>query len=306
MPPFNETADQPLAFKTLIYGQTKARKTLWACKFAELGFNVHIIQGDRNGAEIATILDKEAQSRINVIDVSPTSDNKTSLINFLTALSRAVANGTPFFYSEDTRTVYSNLSLAKRSNAPLWTFDINKLHAQNDLIVVDNLTNVARNLVAVYARNNNIDLADAARTEWDGYGWCGRAIVHFCETLIALKCPVILIGHEQTYVKYRTVKDGDKTKQIPESETVQAITTSGPNAAAVMHLFDPILLFTISPGKTTYINAERAQGRITGSRFLPPKEYNWEDMVPAKFYPHLRRPLPVWQPSEAVTWSKPE
>ena len=84
----NKLKENDLLLRILMYGNAHTKKTWWAGKAAEAGYNVLLIDGDNNW-HILRQIKAEAQKRIQILSMS---DNRGRPI-FASALTRLLKDG---------------------------------------------------------------------------------------------------------------------------------------------------------------------------------------------------------------------
>ena len=93
------------------------------------------------------------------------------------------------------------------------------------------------------------------------------------ESLKALPCHVIIIGHQNTYEKYRGTGRDRKLISVRE----QPISTSNPHSQTLDTHFDEFYSF-YRRGSINYIDTSGDVGRAGGSRTMEPKAWKWEEL----------------------------
>lgn len=272
MPPLDNTSATKTKFlRQLIYGAAKTKKTWWACKAAEFGFAVTLIDID-DGAHILSQIKPEARHLINVIDAVDKFNDATGAV-FMTLLLR----GDPFIWNETKKEPHRFGECDPE--CAYYVIDP-KLLGPNDIVVPDSWTELCTSVAHRFSIENNIDLSDADKTDWDGYGWTGRLASWWLHQMHALPCHLILVGHEDIYEKKKIDKRSNKV--TVEWVRTQVKSTSGPHSKAVPVGFSDVLHFTTT-GQTWSINTGGGSDRDGGSRLMAPKKYNWEDLNVSDF-----------------------
>lgn len=260
MPQLNEMLDKGnMLLRILAYGPGKTKKTWWAGKAAESNFNVILMDGD-DGYHILKNIKPEAQKRITVVDVVDTHKQAV----FCVAMTELLKNYKLVW--DEQRKVNAKL----QPNEHCINIDLTQL-TSNDLLVIDSWTALTWSLVVRYANENMIDLTDAEKTEWDGYGWSGRLATWMLGQLKALPCHVVVIAHQTMYEKRS--KDG---KNI-EWQKQQIVSTSGNHAMTVPSKFSEILNFS-AKGSSFKIDTNGDVEKDGGARIVPPGIYKWEEL----------------------------
>lgn len=248
-----------MLLRILAYGPAKSKKTWWAANAAVSGFRVHILDGD-NGWQILKNIPKEAQERIEVIDLV----DKTKQAVFAVALTQLLKDGKLLW--DEEKKVSAKL---KPADATV-QLDLGELNHE-DILVIDSWTALVWSLVMRYAKENGVDLSNPEKADRDFYGWGNSLTKWMLNQLQSLPCHVIVIGHATVYEKYS--KDG----KTLEAQRRQPISTSGPNAMMMASKFSDILYFSVK-GSSFKIDVDGDNDKDGGSRGLPPKVYNWEDL----------------------------
>lgn len=254
--------------RTLIYGNPKTKKTTWCLEAANAGFNVILIQFDPDGVRVLTngLIPTKAMKRISIIDVSPKMGCNAPYLfmkKFFT-YKKVIINEAHNTTSE------SKLGLMPGQNYA----SINKsLLGANDIIVFDSYTSYVDSLLLAYAQNQNppIDLAEAEKQTWDGWGWMGRHATWALDNILKLPCHIILVGHEQIYEKRGKDRNG---KDIVVSSRTQIKSVSGPHGHTVSKDFSDVLHFK-KLSTANMISTIARQDFDGGSRSLAPKDYEY-------------------------------
>lgn len=254
-------ADGQMLLRVLAYGPAKSKKTWWAAKAAEAGFRVTLLDGD-NGWQILKQIAPEAQSRVEVIDLVDTF--KASV--FALALTQLLKDG-KLVWNENTGT-----SARMNPDKATATLDL-ELMNHEDVLVIDSWTALVWSLVLRYSKENAIDLTDPEKADREFYGWGNSMVKWMLNQLQSLKCHVIVIAHATVYEKYTGT--GKNLKLVMQRR--QPISTSGPNAMQMASKFSDVLYFSVK-GSSYKIDADGDNDKDGGSRGLPPKMYNWEEL----------------------------
>lgn len=262
-----------MLLRVLEYGPAKSKKTWWAANAATAGFNVILLDGD-DGWHILTNLPKEAQVRVQVVDLT----DKTKEPVFAMALTMLLKEGKLIW---DEKNKVSAKMNPKNATVILDTSTL----TQNDVLVIDSWTALVWSLVLRYAKENAVDLTDPEKADRDFYGWGNAMTKWMLNQLKSLPCHVIVIGHSTVYEKYS--KDGKKL----EMQRRQPVSTSGPNAMQMASKFSDILYFSVK-GSAFKIDVDGDNDKDGGSRALPPKVYNWDELQFADLCKAYGIPLP--------------
>lgn len=283
MPMATEVIEIPGLMRTLIYGPEKTKKTWWACRCAELGFNVILLDGDDGAAilrQYPEFLRKQnldvyaIMARIMVVDLVLTHD-KPVFSDFMRLFARPKAQ---FMWDETAKVG----ALGVRNPAHAYIkFDITKL-TSDDVIILDSWTALAFASLFQFATQQEIDLTDADRVEWEGYGFQGRYLDYLVNFMHALPCHVIIIAHATVYEKR------SKDQKTIISQTTQPVSSSGPQARGLAKHFNDVYYFSRLNEVVYNINTGGAHDRVGGSRLFPAGIYEWEKFPPSKIFEMLK------------------
>ena len=259
MPKLTDSMTDEVKLSLLFYGPAKTRKTWLAGTAAEAGFNVLYLDNE-HGFKIFKQLSAEAQRRIYRIDIADTLKRAISA-EFMTYLCKY----DKFFWDEARKR-----KVMKADSETVIQLDHLRLNL-NTVLILDSYTELVWSLTKRYAIEQNIDLSDAEKTDWDGYRFTGMLATWILEQLIKLPCHVVVIGHATNYEKRS--KDGKTIEWV----RTQPKSTSGPHAMTIANKFDDVLFFKMK-GTQVYVDARPDKDRDSGGRVIPPGEYKWEDL----------------------------
>lgn len=259
MPQLATSIAEEVKLSLLFYGPAKTRKTWLAGTAAEAGFNVLYLDNE-HGFKIFKQLDAAAQRRIYRIDIADTLKRAVSA-EFMTYLCKY----DKFFWDESRKR-----KVMKADSDSVIQLDHSRLDL-NTVLILDSYTELVWSLTKRYAIEQNIDLSDADKTDWDGYRFTGMLATWVLEQLVKLPCHVIVIGHATNYEKRS--KDG---KTVEWTRT-QPKSTSGPHAMTIANKFDDVLFFKMK-GTQVYVDTRPDKDRDSGGRVIPPGEYKWDDL----------------------------
>ncbi len=265
MPTASDYINEPPAFmRILAYGAPKTKKTLWAAKAAEAGFNVTFFEFDTDGARIllSGLVNKQGIEKINVIDCSARL-HQNAPYGFMRGLF--TQNET---YFNETTGIAAPSPLGWKTGTTYAHINLKKLNA-NDIIVIDSFSSYVDSLLEAYAANENISLVEAEKQTWDGWGWMGRVATWALRKLTSLPCHLIVIGHEQNYEKRLVTAEG-KTytawiRQQPKS-------VSGPHGQTLSGYFSDCLYFYLKRNENR-ISTRTKEFSDVGSRIMAPDDH---------------------------------
>jgi hypothetical protein len=154
------------------------------------------------------------------------------------------------------------------------------LLGHNDIIVVDSYTALVASVGKQVAKENNIDVFDASKPEWDFYRYEGAFLSSFLSQLNALGCHVICIGHEDTLEKRAKDPNDPKGKReiIVSSKTLIASSSRPHSNAQIGWRTGDIIYFFRDVIGNVKISTKGEKGRVGGGRNLKPADYNWENL----------------------------
>lgn len=290
MPPANKAIEAGHFLRAFIYGQDKTKKTWWALKAAEAGFNVVLLDCD-GGSQIVNQIDEKARERIMIVDIVDTLERAVAA-EFIAMFLR---EANTFTWDEDAK----QFTLTPNPKHAHLVVDAKALD-KNTVLVLDSWTALAASTTFRYALEQRIDLSDADKTDWDGYGWQGRFLTFVLMKLKALRCHVIVIGHETTYEK--RAADG---KTIVWSKTVP-VSSSNNHALTIGKNFNDVLRFRALSSTVFKIEASASSDSAGGSRALAPTTYDWAACPPEVLFKNLGVFAPEdLEPQTAFRWFAP-
>lgn len=259
--------------KALIYGYGKTRKTSWAGQVAKTQMNGIYCDCDNSVPVLGSILSPEEQAKLTYVNMSD-EVNAAKASWFVAAL----AKGRPFIWDELDRKVVK----ARPQGHDCLLVNPKKFTA-SDCLIIDSYTQVCNSLFIQYALENGLDLSEAKKLEWDDYRWAGQLATFLLTSLMALKCSVILISHVRTYEKKRKDKFG---KEELVSVRTQPVSVSNNHAETISKYFGEVYYF-FKQGTGTKISTKTSDSLDCGSRFLEPKDWNYDelslDMIATKY-----------------------
>lgn len=273
MPSLDSTLNSDLRMRIMLYGPPKTKKTWWAGTAAEAGFNVLLLDGEQ-GAGILRQLSPAARKRIYRLDVQDLP-GRAIMAEFMTYFLKY-----PKFNWDETAKKFSTGKPQAESTIVL---DRAQLLNENTVVVVDSYSALVWSVVVRYCVENQIDLSDASKQEWEGYRWSGALLTWMVRSLVQLPCHVILLGHQEMYEKRKENK--------VEWSRLQMKSASGPHAMTIANNFDDVLYSSVA-GSSFYIDARADKDRDGGARFVEPKRYDWNELSIAALCKMGGIPLP--------------
>lgn len=257
----NRLENKDMLLRELIYGPAKAKKTWWIGKAAEAGYNILLLEGDRNW-HILNKIKPEAQKRIQIVDMS---DERGRPI-FAMALARLLKDGKIIWDEKEKK------SSKLKPNENCISVDLDKL-GRFDIVALDSWTALVRSLLLQYAKEQMIDLSQAEEGDdkWGYYRWAGALASWMLSQLSGIQCHKIVTAHVDMYEKRS--KDGKKI----EWSKRQVKSTSGPHAMQLPSQFSDILYF-YPKGSAYKIDTSGSDEADGGSCLVKPGIYNWDDL----------------------------
>lgn len=278
MPQIDETLNKDNLARILCYGAAKTRKTWWATRAAELGFNVILADVDY-GFHVTQALSPEARKRIYHLDMrAPVEDFKNSgALTLVHAMQGKVT-----FYDETTRRYTPKRDVSADSNYAVLNF--NKLTSR-DVLIIDSWTELVQHIVA--SDRMIVDPSQVPKLEWDDYGKMRLLLDLFLANMGKLNCHVIVIGHSETVGKRK--KDAPakaKPEDAIEQIRLQPMSVSRSHAETLASKFTDVLFFSI-PSATvgTMISTKGSVDFDAGSRRFAPALRKFDDLTFADFIP---------------------
>lgn len=269
--PYASEPTKPGLIRGLAYGKGKSKKTWWALRAAEMGYNVILLDGD-DGSDIQRQLPLEARKRILIVDVVDTQKRAVFAV-FMALFCR---NASKFVWDENTKQITMGL---RDTSHTFIEFEPSKLTA-NDVVIIDSWTALSDSTQLQFALEQQIDMSDADKVDWDGFGYQGRFLDFVLGSIHSMPCHVIVIGHSYTYEKYR----GQGKDRVLISSTVQPMSASGPHGGKLSRHFSDILFFEkLSESKFT-ISTGGGKDMVSGSRVMAPAVYDWQAFGPEKLF----------------------
>lgn len=283
--------------RTLIYGYAKTKKTWWACMCAAAGYNVVLLDGD-DGSAIVRQLPMEVRKKILVVNLT-VQDTRVqgSTPVFANFVAKFLKAGNYFLWDETAKE--EKLGMRDETHSHILV-NASKL-TPNEVVIFDSWKALSEAVNFAYANEKEIDLSDATKQEWDGYGWEGRLLTWYLKRMHVLNCHVIVVGHSTVYEKWDR---RDKRNPILLEQRTQIVSCSGPHAKTIPTHFTDVLHFEQMGPSTYYVNAGGDKDRDGGSRLLAPQKYRWEDALPAKLFAALGH-KPTGAPNLGFQYFKP-
>lgn len=264
MPSAQQHLENDNSLRILVYGPAKSKKTWWACRAAEFGFRVLLFDFE-DGSGILSHLSIEAQKRIFIL---PFSDGITDTLASNSAVT--ILKEFSFYVNEQTRKV---------TNSPqVGSYHIDMRQFGRDTVVIfDSYTALVNSAAKRFAIDHNLNLSDAEKTEWPGYGWSGRLLNWILHQMEAFPCPFILIGHEtQNVIKKKVLGGMEAQKKAPiELVRRQVFSSSNPHGLGICKNFTDVI-YMYAEGRSFKVDTRGNKQADGGCQHIPPDLYDWE------------------------------
>ncbi len=270
------------SLRLMLYGEEKTKKTWWACKAAEAGYNVLLLDTD-DGYQITAQIQPEAQKRIHILPISDGIDATAAIFTTL------FLKGVPFNWDPSTRRL-ALPSLGRNKPEELWQIKPTALD-KSWVVVLDSWTAVAVSLIKHWYNENKVDMADAKKHERPCYGYASMMANWMLSQLksVSQYTNVIVIGHETVYEKYKTVvTNGKKVQELEWAKTIIK-STSNPHGKTLGADFTDILYFSQN-NNNFFISTAKGNNQPGGCRSIAPGSYKWEELTFAALAKKARMP----------------
>lgn len=275
MPMADDDTDFGRPTRSFIYGPDKTKKSWWACRAAEAGYNVILIDGD-DGSSIVRQLPIEARKKILIVDVVNTKDRGV-FARFIAGFMRP---GNAFVWDEQAKVSITPNTKRDPDKSYIY-FDLSKL-TMNDVVIIDSWTALAASTMIEWASENNVDLA-AVEKEGDQFSllnYQSRFLDYTLNQIKTFPCHVIVIGHETVYEKWQG--KGSERKMV--EQRTQPFSSTGPHAKKIGAHFSNVLRFSKLSDLAYRIDAGGDKDTMGGSRQLAPKKYDWKEITPQTIF----------------------
>lgn len=270
MPMLEENTQKPC--RIMLYGVTKARKTMWAGTAALAGFRCLVLDGD-DGSHVLRQLPDAARKRVAVLNMS----DKAQGYEFLNALL-IMLEGRPFAYNETTKQIFSKVNLKYPGN--WFVCDGFSQLTTNDVIIIDSWSALTTSMFYRYAASTDakVDMADIARFERDAYAWMQNSTKNVMASLHHLPCHIIVIAHEVVHEKYI----GEGKNRTLDFSRIQPAASSNNTSRLLGQHFSDIFRFTPKTMVETIISTGGRELVEGGSRVIAPATYKFDNYEEGK------------------------
>ena len=263
MPTATDVMTHGMPRRVCLYGPAKSRKTTWALMAAEAGYRVLLLDSDR-GSDVLVQLSLAARQRVYIFECHDSAEDA-----YAAAFTTYAFKTFHFWVNEETR----RLSFTKLPGLAHVDF---RNFGNDTIVVYDSYTALVQSVVKSFCRENSIDLSDAKKTEWPGYGYAAMYLNWFLGQTKLLPCHLIMIGHSTQYEKYKKIPGSDKQGALEWSRR-QLKSSSNPHSMGITKEFTDVL-YTYVEGRQAYIDTRGNQYEEAGSRTIQPDRYKWEEM----------------------------
>jgi len=254
--------------KVLIYGPSGTKKTLWAHRPSEHGYDVISINGERNYG-ILRILSPEAQKRVFLLNAFDEPD--TSI--FAPVVGELV---------KSSHIVWDDTAGKKAGIPPSPKHDhlvlrLNEL-TTNTVLVFETITALVASVTLNLQKKLGIDPTEGEKaSDTRGY-YGGQNIIldRVLQFLTNLPCHVIVVAHS-VLVEQKRKDLSDPKKDIITGYRTQPISSSVPHAQKIAKLFQEVYYFNML-GTAYNIDTTTTSERDGCSRIFPPNNYPFEKL----------------------------
>lgn len=289
MPLANEKLATDNSLRILVYGPAKSKKTWWACRAAEAGFKVLLFDFE-DGSSILKWLPEEARNRIYILSFADSGTDCFTVTSTITVLKKY-----NFYVNETTRRVtespqYGSLHI-----------DINSF-GQDTFVIFDSYTALVNSAMKKFSLDHKIDLAEAQKIEWPGYGQTGRLLTWMLGQMEHFPCPFVLIGHEtQNTIKKKVLGGQEAQKKAPiEMVRRQVYSSSMPHGMSVCKNFSDVL-YTYAEGRSFKIDTRGDKQADGGCRNVAPALHSWDELTIEK----IAKAASISAPTNVSAWDFP-
>lgn len=264
MPLATDFVTQPELIRAFVYGFDKTKKTTWALEAAKAGYRVLLLDFNK-GANVLRHFPKEILNKIYILSFADGPHD-----NFCSIASAAILRNLDFYFHEQKRLI-SPRRIAGAYHCNLCDF------GTDTVIVFDGYTDIVKSSLKQFAKEQNLDLSEAEKQEWPGFGWQGRYLTWVISRIKTItNCHTITIGHSTVYEKHKKDSQG---KQLPEIEFTrrQPVSSSNPHGMTITSEFNEVMYFSIQ-NSVNFIDVKSSDEQCGGSRVLKPGVYKYDDL----------------------------
>lgn len=274
MPMLDDNKQKPA--RIMLYGVTKARKTMWAGTAAMAGFNVLVFDGD-DGSHVLQQLPPDARKRVAVVNTQDIHHGSEFLNFMLNAFE-----GKEFAYHEQSKKTYRRIN--DKEKGSWFVHDGMFKMTTNDVLIVDSWSALTTSMFHRYAENvPGVDLANIDRFERDAYAWTQNSTRNLMATMHGLPCHIIVVAHEIIHEKY---KGEGKNRELEFSRIQPAASSNNTSRLLGQHFSD---IFRFRPDTVQQSTVDTGGRALVegGSRIIAPGAFkfaNYEMKPEERFF----------------------
>lgn len=244
MPRASEANPKHQLVKALIVGDGKCGKTDWAARAACAGFNVLYLDADVGSQTIAQIQDRDALSRIFIMNVGDeliSGGLDYRFVNVYKKFSTAIT-----YRWNDTQA--REFSVSKDGDPcmdEVWEIRPGQMD-YTTILVIDSWTALSQSCMNWACDELGLsieEISEDERSKMRGvYQAAGEKLTYYLQMIRSAKCHVIVIGHPREFTK--TEKSAGKSVTQKESEMKVLWTKMVPASSSNNHAFSMSKYFT--------------------------------------------------------------
>lgn len=258
------------AKRILVYGKAKTKKTWWALRAAEFGYNVLFLNGENN-IEVMQQLPLAARRRIIMLNVYDRIDRPVFIDMFI----KFAADYLIRWDDDENRMVTMGTKAHPEHNHVL--LNLAKC-TRNDVIIVDTWTSLVVSMVFQYYLDNGIDVTKAAKQDRDAYGYQDRIGDWLMKQFMSFPCHIIVVGHETVVdLTKKQLNEKGAVVDLPIGEQhTQLISSSRTHSKKIAKNFTDVLWFHLE-GTNVWIDSRSNEAQDGGSSSVHANE-SWEKL----------------------------
>lgn len=289
MPSAQEHIEKNIALRIAVYGPAFSKKTWWALRAAEAGYRVLLLDFENKSGIVRQIPEKYLDN-IYILPLHDDGKNAYAKNAAVTILKEY-----NFYINEETRRITRTPQIGSKH------IDMRNF-GRDTVVVFDSYSAIVESTWQDYANTHNIDLSNADKDEWPGYGWTGRLLSWMLNQIEHFPCPVILIGHEaQNVIKKKVLGGASVQKNAPiEMVRRQIYSSSNPHGMGICRHFTDIL-YLYAQGSSFKIDTRGDKQADGGCQSIPPGLYDWETLT----FGAVADSLGITPPVEIEPWDFP-
>lgn len=221
MPAAHEMTDDHDPLKLLLLGDSKAGKTDFLLRAAELGFNILYINGDVGARTLRKMiqtgrLSHEAAQRIFYMQANDFINDRGQYVAQMADFFVKFSTSGKVLWNDTLSRMFSSLEYKPEEGHVIWEIYPSRMRT-NTLLLLDSWTSLVTSVLNWKADALGEDLGDIEKIARDMYAGCGHKLTHFLQLLKATPCHLGVIGHPREYIKLEK-PDGQKVGKIQEKD----------------------------------------------------------------------------------------